>query len=392
MNLVAYSDSEASDEETPQPQPPAQKSTTASSKTNFQKVVDRSNPHKIRVNLPSAASTVAEEEQDEEERPAKKAHVGGGGLFSGLNSFLPAPKRSEEGTTIGADGTLGGGVGNRGLGKGLGRGVSLKTGAAPAFSREQPSMTEDYAMPLAGTVVETSNSKPSVASPIVEETEVKFVGKSTIFRPLSVARNTGKKKMKRTASSAQKSSTAQTTASDQPSVAAPPPKPKVSLFSMSREDDLPTVLPEPSYSMPGPADEYPLVDEEEQVSSALDEQPGYYEQPAPNHTAKPQSLDSLASGLDLDEATRRQLFGRRSKSTNAPINLVNFNTDQEYRANEELRATGETVQHNPVRGIMPGKHTLKQLVSAATTQKDALEESWAAGRRNKKEAGARYGF
>src|ERR1700712_4567323 len=108
MNLVAYSDSEASDEESPQPQAPVQKSTTAPSKSSFQKVVDRSNPHKIKVNLPSASSTRAEEKGDEEERPAKKARVGGGGLFSGLNSFLPAPKRTGEGAMSGGDGTLGG--------------------------------------------------------------------------------------------------------------------------------------------------------------------------------------------------------------------------------------------------------------------------------------------
>jgi hypothetical protein len=74
------------------------------------------------------------------------------------------------------------------------------------------------------------------------------------------------------------------------------------------------------------------------------------------------------------------------------INLVNFNTDQEYAHNEELRASGETIQHNPLRTVQPGKHSLRQLVSAASTQKDALEESWAAGRRNKKEAGNKYGW
>jgi hypothetical protein len=35
---------------------------------------------------------------------------------------------------------------------------------------------------------------------------------------------------------------------------------------------------------------------------------------------------------------------------------------------------------------------LRQLLNAATTQKDALEESWAAGKRNKQEAGRKYGW
>jgi hypothetical protein len=103
----------------------------------------------------------------------------------------------------------------------------------------------------------------------------------------------------------------------------------------------------------------------------------------------PQTLSSVASELQLDEATRRQLFGRQSDEQ---IKLVNFNTDQEYTANEELRASGDTVLHNPLRAIQPGKHSLRQLLDAATSQKDALEESWATGKRNKKEAGNKYGW
>ena len=51
-----------------------------------------------------------------------------------------------------------------------------------------------------------------------------------------------------------------------------------------------------------------------------------------------------------------------------------------------------SVQHNPVRPIAPGKHTLQQLVNVASNQREALEESFATGRRNKKEAGAKYGW
>ena len=56
----------------------------------FQKVVDRSNPGKIRVTLPQ---TALKEETKSDEPPAKKAKTGGG-AFSGFNSFLPAPKRT----------------------------------------------------------------------------------------------------------------------------------------------------------------------------------------------------------------------------------------------------------------------------------------------------------
>lgn len=72
--------------------------------------------------------------------------------------------------------------------------------------------------------------------------------------------------------------------------------------------------------------------------------------------------------------------------------MINFNTDEEYRHNEELRAAGEVVKHNPVRAIAPGKHNLKQLVNAAASQKEALEEAFAKGKSNRQEASSRYGW
>ena len=105
-----------------------------------------------------------------------------------------------------------------------------------------------------------------------------------------------------------------------------------------------------------------------------------------------QSLDDIAGDLNLSAAERRQLFGRQKGGMKSATNVINFNTDKEYLHNEELRAAGETVTHNPVRAIAPGKHSLKQLVNAAQTQKDALEESFAKGRNNRKEAGSRYGW
>ncbi|KAI4274712.1 MAG: hypothetical protein L6R35_006320, partial [Caloplaca aegaea] len=129
MVLVSYSESSGSEaEEQPKINPPL-KINPGTSKPAFQKVVDRSNPHKIRVNLSEPAKEQpvgVEEEQDEDGQPplAKKARTGGG-AFGGFNSFLPAPKRSA---------AANGAVGSRG-GR-LGSGVNLKTGAAPGFSRE----------------------------------------------------------------------------------------------------------------------------------------------------------------------------------------------------------------------------------------------------------------
>ena len=116
--------------------------------------------------------------------------------------------------------------------------------------------------------------------------------------------------------------------------------------------------------------------------------------PTLNNTqpAQAQSLEAIASDLNLSAAARRQLLGRHGPPSSTAINIVNFNTDAEYAANEILRASGDVVQHNPVRAIASGKHSLKQLVNAATGQKEALEESFATGKRNKKEAGNKYGW
>lgn len=212
---------------------------------------------------------------------------------------------------------------------------SLRTGAAPAFARAG----DESAQPMVATQIDAA--------------EVKLVGKATVFKPLSVARKAAKKpaKAKNRASRPE------------------PAQPRVSLFSMDvgSTDAAPD---EPA--MPAPTQEEEYAEEERA--------------PAP---VAPQTLSSVASELQLDEATRRQLFGRQSDEQ---IKLVNFNTDQEYTANEELRASGDTVLHNPLRAIQPGKHSLRQLVDAATSQKDALEESWAAGKRNKKETGNKYGW
>jgi Mitotic checkpoint regulator, MAD2B-interacting len=405
MNLVAYSDSEASNDSDDEQQlegslgkaPNTEKSATAPSKSSFQKVVDRSNPHKIKVNLPAASSSVAIEAQEDDARPAKKARIGGGGgggsggRFSELSAFLPAPKRSGE-TATGSESRSAAG-GSRGLGRGLGRGVNLRTGAVPAFSRDVPLRTEDYSMSTERREEGAGVMKDArlITSDTIAEPEIKFVGKATVFKPLSVARGTGKKtKKKNIVSSSIIAKGAQTTSSGAPSVAAPPPKPKVSLFSILNNADTPqeSYPPEPTIDL---AEEDAVGDD----NSEQDIQPHQYElteaQPSSSSVAA-QSLDSLATSLDLDAATRRQLFGRNSKSGATPINLVNFNTDQEYAANEERRAAGETIQHNAVRTIAPGKHSLKQLVNAASSQRDALEESWAAGRRNKRDAGARYGW
>jgi hypothetical protein len=389
MGLVDYSDSDTSDVE----HKLVTKPSVLTSKTTFQKVVDRSNPGKIRVALPQPATS---KEPNDEGPPTKRAKTGGG-AFSGFNSFLPPPKRTGQ-----ANITLGGGSTTKK--GGLGVGVNLKTGAAPGFSRD-PEPERDYV-----DDAETNSSNNSVGTSLgppklsaieaqIPAEQVKLVGKPLMFRPLSVANKPAKKKKQANSSNPTIVTTPKTPTT--PKTEKPvPPRAKISLFSMAAEPDkLPTSTTDGEYK--------PMIiepDVDEANADALDSSftPSYEDYtPTTSFSAPPpaptppvsQSLDDIAGDLRLSAAERRQLFGRQKGARGqAATNVINFNTDQEYLHNEELRAAGEQVAHNPVRAIAPGKHSLKQLVNAAQSQKEALEESFAKGKSNRAEASSRYGW
>ena len=405
MALVNYSGSESdSDNEAKVTTPGPTNPKPTSNKPAFQKVVDRSNPHRIKVSLPETARATTEDGDVNQEPPAKRAKIGLGGA-SGFNSFLPAPKR----TAAPNGGSSIGGV-RRGA---LGSGVNLKTGATPAFSREPATIVDESTggdgVDQGGSVVESSgpdaapsstDKRPDKPTP---EVGVEPKKKSTMFKPLSIAnKKTTKKKVPPADSLRPPEPT--TGGLTQPSKGVS----KASLFSSAEEPieypnsgstikgtyqpmvyhtEKSTIMPptNPYSGESTPTDDYATADStysQGQISNS-----------------RPQSLDAIANDLNLSASAKRQLLGRDHKSNKAhpsqsPTvpNIVNFNTDEEYAANELLRQAGETVQHNPVRGIAPGKHSLRQLVNAASNQKDALEESFASGRRNKKEAGSKYGW
>jgi len=394
MALVDYSGSEPSEEEG---NSAAKKSTvtgkpkTTSNKPAFQKVVDSSDPHKIRISLPEALRP--NREDDETERPSKRAKTGSGGL-SGFNALLPAPKRA---TSSNAGASLNGT--RKG---GLGAGVSLQTGAEPGFSREPETRMEGAGGGEPGetglNVNDVGEGRDAIRGSIPEEAvssserpveESKPKGKSTMFKPLSVARKPRKKK----ATNLKDSNIPRPQTIESPQQ--PKPAPKMSLFSTGEiRDELSNgSAPNGSYqpmvfqnnipdSDPPVVDTYPQSHSEEHLNG---------NPLADSVSDAPQSLDTIASDLNLSASAKRQLLGRQRNNPSA-INIVNFNTDEEYKANEVARQSGEQVQHNPVRAIAPGKHSLKQLVNMGTMQADALEESFASGRRNRSEAGSKYGW
>jgi hypothetical protein len=398
MGLVDYSDSESDAEIEAPAQPVVTKAPPK--KPAFQKVVDRANPGKITINLPQVASSAGEGAPNGDEPPAKRARTGGGGLFSGFNSFLPPPKNTGKATTL-----------SKPAGSSQTRpGINLKTSAERGFSREEDASSAssgaDGAAPGGLNLPPPKRpAEPSIPDTMKPAEEVKLVGKPLMFKPLSVARNTKKKTTKSTATPASATSTSKSPASIQATTSAagpepesapapaPPPK-KTSLFSLHVE--------EPSELAPteGRGTYEPLFETGEATdlygANGLDEysqhvNSGHMPATVATSSNATESLDSVADDLNLSAAARRELFGRGGSGQTAK-KLINFNMDQEYQHNEELRAAGDQQIHNPVRAIHGGKHSLRQLVQNVSNQREALEESFAKGRSNRREASSRYGW
>lgn len=375
MGLVDYSDSEGSGSEAevqlPVKTAPKQ---TASSKKPFQKVVDRSNPGKIVVSLPQLTDDKAQSQEPTE----KKIKTGGGGRFSGFNSFLPAPKKANIPKPAASSSAS------------TRPAFQFKTSAAPGFSRDsgddQKTSNDDASENVRGPAQKAA-AQPHIPEGQKPADEVKLVGKPLMFKPLSVARNPQKKK--KLNSGMAKPIPTPHTESKQAEAAAPK---KVSLFSMHTEEPS-----EPTKKTSTGVYEPMFATTES--SLAYDE--GAYgdyashAQAGPSATTLPgsESLDTVVEDLNLTPAQQRELFGRNGLGNQAAKKVINFNMDKEYRHNEEIRAAGEEQTHNPVRAIQGGgKHSLRQLVQNAQSQRDALEDSFAKGKSNRKEAAGKYGW
>ncbi|KAI0166176.1 mitotic checkpoint regulator, MAD2B-interacting-domain-containing protein [Xylariaceae sp. FL1272] len=387
MGLVDYSDSDSDTE--PVAKPAAKPIQTSSdSKKPFQKVVDRSKPGKIIVSLAGASTN---NDPKPAEPPPKRARTSKGGAFSGFNSFLPAPKNTGKPNLAGT-------VSRSGAPR---PGVNLATGAAPAFSRSNDDDRDE------GREAEVAASRPAPVVPADQKPadEVKLVGKPLMFKPLSVSRKPAKKPNAKssTVSTTPNPASTSVTPGSAPTAKTSEPKPepptakKRSLFSIASDSE---TSPEPTGHESNGAYE-PLItyDTSNQSTAeafaAYDAQYQVTGQPSTayvsNAAVSSGSLDSLADGMNLSKAARRELFGRNGDAA-AVAKVVNFDTEREYAHNEVLRASGEQAVHNPVRAIAPGKHNLRQLVNQVHNQRDALEESFAKGKAKQSEAGSRYGW
>ena len=398
MALVDYGSSEDSGSEEQQSSGRAKSKPRNPAKPTFHKLVDSSNPNKIKVNL-SQSNEDLEEKDSTDGPPPKRAKIGarvGGGLKD-FNSILPAPKRAAASIALGRGG--------------LGRGVNLKTGSTPVFTREpmpvEQNEEEDSELLSGKDLSGLPEGKPIIDHPpttsSMMEDEVsteRAKKKTTMFRPLSVVRKPQKKKPPLGPDSDGRP--VSTKPSDTTNNSVRKVATEMSLFS-SHTDSSDHDVSNPHTSSSGaykPMLYQPSTDSTEHSdlaaslelskSDPLSGDVGV----ATSAINGDQSLDAIATSLNLTPSQKRQLLGRdAAKSSAQAIKVTNFNTDAEYAANEELRQSGEVVQHQAIRPIAGGgKHSLKQLVSSAVGQKDALDEKFAEGSRNRKEGAGRYGW
>ncbi|KAH7160032.1 mitotic checkpoint regulator, MAD2B-interacting-domain-containing protein [Dactylonectria estremocensis] len=385
MGLVDYdSESSGSDIEAPAKPVPkaAPKPSQSSSKKPFQKVVDRSNPGRILVNLPQLSAEAPKTQGDEP--PAKRARTGGTGRFSGFNSFLPPPKNANKPKPPPATSSAG-------------PAVHFKTSAAPGFSRNAGDERDSESSTGMSLPPPKASAQPSIPDGLKPEEDVKLVGKPLMFKPLSVARTQKKKKKPVVAKAAAQNALPQThAATEMKADAEPAPAPKKgSLFSMHTEEPSEPVDPTQKSAI-----YTPMFETQETMNPYDNGAYGDYAQYAsqaqtgPSATTAPgsESLDTIVNDMGLSAAARRELFGRGGEGKHMTQNVINFNMDKEYEHNEEIRAAGDQQTHNPVRAIQGGKHSLRQLVQNVHNQKEALEDSFAKGRTNRKEASNKYGW
>ncbi|KAK5108751.1 hypothetical protein LTR62_007811 [Meristemomyces frigidus] len=366
MALVAYSDSEGSDNEA---SIVTSKSKSSAPKPSlFKKLESRKIQVELPTTRPESGGAVADDAADQP--PAKRAKTAG--AFGGFNSLLPAPKR------VAAQSS------------GLKKGVSLRTSSEAAFSRAAPlAVAEAYNEELGSGEYDEYGDRAQVVPTEkvggdtlgLMSTEVKITGRSTRFRPLSVANGRKKKVVKKPVVAGDRLTASRAVVSEAEAVetaesTAPIVKVKKSLFSV-QEDGVPVDTPAED-EMEDIATDASMPNHDELNESAT------FSAPAPN------SLEAVAADLNLTSAQRRQLFGRQGK--NGTTNIAHFNMDAEYANNEQIRQSGESVAHKAVKAVAPGKHSLQQLVNNARSNQDSIEDKWAEGRRNRSEGGSKYGW
>ncbi|KAF8910965.1 mitotic checkpoint regulator, MAD2B-interacting-domain-containing protein [Gymnopilus junonius] len=354
------SDSDSDEAVPPKQQPTSAKSTKATRP-----------PKKITISLPAISSS--KDEDAEEDRPSKKRKIGAGS--SSLLSILPAPKEKNPAPQI-----------QRVLGAASGPGLNFHS----------TPRTHDFTVPA------TSDEDNTTLSETAEETN----SSSTLFRPTSLGK--GKKNV-----SVEENNINQPLPSQVPPTATPP----VDFFSLgSTKSSLSALsgISASTSSLPSLSSAPDLPTFNAPEPTPTDPYPGYYQLPSGSWAAydpeyyakfmKKWESEYNAHVRALEKGTIKGFEGLKDAS----VEEVNALKEME-RAKKEIQdreakkaitqgagggpaAPRMNINASKMTGIARSRHQLSTLLKEAYENREALEERIAQGKRNRKEAGNKYGF
>ncbi|KAI0811252.1 mitotic checkpoint regulator, MAD2B-interacting-domain-containing protein [Irpex lacteus] len=383
------SDSDSDNETTPQPTsaakptvtqkktglslpPPA--SAASSSKASFGSSLPapkKKAPKKITIGLPELSNDNEGSDILDDQPPAKKPRIEIGGGSSSLFSMLPEPKNKNP-------------VPERVLGGGKGRGLVFNTGVQRSQTRVTVEDAEEEhdesapvnVAPLSGSILEDATPVP----------DVKPLKPAAIpFLPPSLAR--GK---------------ANVSTEDRPSLPKfAPPKSATKPASPLRLL-LPRTAPQSSSTLPIPSvSSAPKIEEfVPPEPTHNDPYPGYYllllELGSVRYSVLPEVLQEWKKEYDdhvraLEKGIEKGFEGAEEGATevNALKEMERAKVEVQEREEKKALTMGLGAA---LSGRAKTRHQLSTLLTDAYQNREALEEQIAMARRNRKEAGNKYGF
>lgn len=106
----------------------------------------------------------------------------------------------------------------------------------------------------------------------------------------------------------------------------------------------------------------------------------------PVQMAPANNEQETGSGIDISK-----LENKRNRSDN--VNVIDFNVDEFYKENAELRQQGVLQESKrPIHAVGGGRHQLNTLVENAKANKEGFEDMFAENRRKKAKYASQFGF
>ncbi|KAF7796964.1 hypothetical protein EIP86_008152 [Pleurotus ostreatoroseus] len=351
-------------------------------------------PKKITIGLPSLPAA-SEDADDLDDRPAKKPRVEQGAGASALLSMLPAPKNKNP-TPAQAERVLGGG---RGPGLVFHAKRSTQQATVEDVEEDEDADAPANVAPMSNSILEEVAEAEQAPKPSTASSALPFLpphlkrGKANISTEEKFTLPKGAAAAARSAA------------------------PAVDFFSLGSSSSTPT-LPTPTSANPSAlpfVSSAPVVDEfTPPEPTPQDPYPGYYLLPSGTWAAydpayyqkfyKKWKKDyddhvralekGVEKGFEAVEREGAQEVDAAKEMERAKVEIQEREEKKALTAGDqgERAAPKMNIKGAALSGRAKGRHQLTTLLSEAYANREALEERIAQGRRNRKEAGNKYGF